>query len=129
MALDVWIGWYPEPQAELRLSFDPEVYYWVLHPLFERLRSSHGIYIDLYGTAVFAPPQLPRLGQLLDEAEADARSKPPTWKEHVGTLRKPRREELYAPVERERFLAFLREMRAIIQECAERSMPLVFLGD
>ena len=69
--LDIGVGdalCQPPDPDEPSLGLEDDGYYWFLHPLFERLAGETGQYIDLYGDALFAGPDLLALSRMLSEA-------------------------------------------------------------
>lgn len=130
MALDVGIrdadnGIRPAPRAIL----DNDGYYWFLHPLMDRLRLSHGRYIDLYGDVEFRVGELSLLYNLLDEAETMVRARPERWQVHMGTVVLPTTRELYADVEQGAFLRLIAQLRDIVAAAEDAGAGVLFLGD
>ena len=131
MALDVGVvdpesdGLLPSPRA----AFRSDGYYWFLHPLFERLRNSHGKYIDLYGDAEFRKSELPLIERLLNDAESLISSQPPRWEVHVGTQTGPVKRELYAEVDRPSFVHLIAQLRAVLSAAETSGSGIRFIGD
>ena len=111
------------------MSFNDDGYYWLLHPLFERLRDETGKYIDLYGDATFSRDDYPRLRHLLDEADVIARRQPQTWEVHVGTQVQPARKELYCTVHRDKVLKIIRTLRGMVDAADKLGGYLECRGD
>src|SRR5262249_15998931 len=132
MALDVGIGdgtsLIPMP-SEPSLCLNSDGYYCFLHPLFERLRTETGQYIDLYGDASFFGDSLSALERVVADAKRLVLSQPATWRVHTGTQLTPEHKELYADVEKNRFLALLGRWEQIIARAKEIGHPVVCLGD
>jgi hypothetical protein len=132
MALDVGIGdgvsLIPQ-QGEPCLWLNSDGYYWFLHPLFEKLQSETGQYIDLYGDASFTGACLSALERMVAEAMGLVQAQPAAWQVHTGTQIRPEHKELYAAVEKDRFLALLHKWQQIIERAREIGMPVVCFGD
>ena len=132
MALDVLIGPLTAPRSGPSTSFEPEAYYWFLHPLIERLAETTGRYIDLYGTAEFSSGEIDMVDEFLDDAEELVRAQPASWDVHMGTRFRgfsPVGTEILETVERVAFLAFLGQLRQIAKHSKELGAPMVFFGD
>ncbi|MCA9068371.1 MAG: hypothetical protein KDA84_05585 [Planctomycetaceae bacterium] len=110
-------------------SFEPEAYFWFLHPLFERLAQDHGKYIDLYEGCAFTPEELHLFEDFLADAEVLVRQQELRFRVHVGTQTHPIEKELFIEVGRESYLGFLASLRSAVQSCAEGAKPLCFYGD
>ena len=117
------------PQEEPGLSLDDDGYYFFLYPLFERLCDQTGQFIDLYTDARFTPSSIPALERMLDSAEKLVRAQPARWQVLIGLQIKPKREELYAEVERTRFLKLLSVWRKVIARAKKLRRPVVSFGD
>jgi hypothetical protein len=132
MALDLGIGdgvsLIPK-QGEPSLWLDSDGYYWFLHPLFEKLQSETGQYIDLYGDASFTGASLSALERMVAEAMGLVQAQPATWQVHTGTQLRPEHKELYAGVEKDRFLVLLHKWQQIIERAKEIGKPVVCFGD
>lgn len=79
MALDIGVGDGSSPvplRDEPLLSLQDDAVYSFLHPLFERLRTETGRYIDLYGDASFSGWRLAALKRMLGQARSLAESLP-----------------------------------------------------
>jgi hypothetical protein len=132
MSLDIGVGdgsSFIPAQGEPSLSLDDDGYYWFLHPLFERLRTDTGQYIDLYGDAHFDGECRAALERVLAEARRLAGSQPEEWQVHVGTQLMPEHKELFQRVERETMLKLLDRWDNIVQRAKRLSRPVVCLGD
>src|SRR5262245_50339246 len=100
--LDIGVGdalYQPSDPNEPSLGFEDDGYYWFLHPLFEGLMVETGQYIDLYGSAMFAGPDLAALGRMLTEARRQVEARPESWE--VQTAVAP---VLHQQVSRDEFL-------------------------
>src|SRR5687767_1401308 len=132
MALDLGIGngvsLIPQ-QSEPSLWLDSDGYYWFLHPLFEKLRSETGQYIDLYGDASFSAATLSALERMVAEAMRLVEAQAATWQVYTGTQLKPEHKELYAEVTKDCFLAMLRKWQQIIARAKDIGKPVVCFGD
>ena len=132
MALDIGVGdgaSLVPVQGEPALYLDDDGYYWFLHPLFARLQAETGQYIDLYGDAAFAGPELASLKRMLAEARSLAEAQPASWQVHVGTQTAPTCRELYEPVRREALLALLDRWDEVVRRAEELNRPVVCFGD
>ncbi|MGL6096740.1 MAG: hypothetical protein ACRC7O_13210 [Fimbriiglobus sp.] len=118
----------PDPN-EPSLSFADDGYYWFLHPLFERLRTETGQYVDLYGDAIFAGPRLTALGRMLAEARQLVEAQPEFWKVHTGTQLLPTRREVFQPVERAAFLRLLGVWEQTVQRAEKSGRAVICVGD
>ena len=132
MALDLGIGdgvsLNPQ-QSEPSLWLHSDGYYWFLHPLFEKLHSETGQYIDLYGDASFNDATLSALERMVAEAARLVQAQPATWQVHTGTQLRPEHKEMYAAVEKDSFLALLDKWQQIIARAKEIGKPVVCFGD
>jgi hypothetical protein len=132
MALDLGIGdgvsLIPQ-QSEPSLWLESDGYYWFLHPLFEKLRSETGQYIDLYGYASFSGATLSVLERMVAEAVRLVQAQPATWQVHTGTQVRPDHKELYAEVKKDCFLELLNKWQQIIARAKETGKPIVCFGD
>jgi hypothetical protein len=132
MSLDVGIGdgISPAPQPrEPSLWFENDGYYCFLHPLIGQLQSETGQYIDLYGDASFSGESLSALERMVAEAIALVQAQPAVWQVHTGTQIRPEHKEVYAEVEKDRFLALLQTWEQIIARAKEIGKPVVCFGD
>lgn len=150
MALDVGIGDGKSlipVQNEPSLFLEDDGYYWFLHPLFERLRTETGQYIDLYGDASFGEANLSALEQVLKEARALVESQPVAWEVHVGTQIIPKGkdlfkvvgaeivgnwenvQEIYKGVERNQFSELISQWQMITARARVLGRPVVCFGD
>ena len=81
--LDIGVGdeiHQPSDPNEPYLGFDDDGYYWFLYPLFEKLFTETGQFIDLYGYALFAGADLQALSRMLDEARTLVEAQPNSWR-------------------------------------------------
>lgn len=115
--------------ADARVAFEDDGYYWFLHPLFERLRDESGKYLDLYGGATFTRDDFPRLHRLLDEAQAMAARQPATWKVHVGTQLHPVPKELYQLIHRVKLVQLIESFRRLVDAAEASGAEIEALGD
>jgi hypothetical protein len=132
MALDLGIGdgvSLIPVQSEPSLWLNSDGYYWFLHPLLEKLQSETGQYIDLYGDASFSGSTLSALERMVAEARKLVGAQPATWQVHTGTQLSPEHKELYAAVDKDRFLALLDKWQQIIARAREIGKPVVCFGD
>jgi hypothetical protein len=130
LAIGLDVGGSTSPsRSEPSLSLDDDGYYWFLHPLWERLRSETGQYIDLYGYAGFAGEDLAALDRILTEARQLVEAQPETWQVHVGTRISPEHRELYCQVQREAMLSMLDRWAVIIARARRLGRPVVCIAD
>ena len=132
MALDIGVGngsSLVPVEGEPALQLDNDGYYWFLHPLFARLQAETGQYIDLYGDAAFAGPELASLKRMLAEARSLAEAQPASWQVHVGTQVAPAHRDLYKPVRREALLALLARLDEVVRRAEALNRPVVCFGD
>ena len=115
--------------SEPSLWMNSDGYYWFLHPLFERLRSETGQYIDLYGDASFSGTSLSALERMVVDATMLVQAQPATWQVHTGTQMSPEHKELYENVQKDRFLALLANWKEIIARAKKIGKPVVCFGD
>jgi hypothetical protein len=132
MALDIGMGdgssYVPVPGEPL-LWLEDDAPYWFLHPLFERLATQTGQYIDLYGDASFAGEQLTALREMLIEAQRLAESQPDSWQVHVGTQVLPLHQECFKRLDREVLLRLLATWERVVARAEELGRPVVCFGD
>jgi hypothetical protein len=133
MALDVWIGNPMRFTGSPAVSFEPEAYYSFLLPLFEEFAETYGQMIDPYDGAVFDTNALAPVIELVDKAQALISAQPEEFEVYMGTnlgsYLEPKNEEIYHPVKREEYLAFIDRLRSTVLEAQRTSKPLVFFGD
>src|SRR4051812_13925815 len=130
--LDIGVGseiGKPPEAAEPRLGLGDDGYYWFLHPLFGELWAATGQYIDLYGDAAFAGPDLDALERTLAAARAAVEGRPESWEVHTGTQTAPVRREVYRPVERAEFLRLLGVWDRVIERARQTGRAVVCFGD
>ncbi len=113
----------------VRLAFDPEVYFWVISPEFEKLHKVTGKLVTLYDYAIFKPYELAHLERLVREVGDRVQKKTDIWKEHVGTQIKPEKKEIYKTVSKSEFTNFLSKFKAIVLEAKESNKAVLFFGD
>jgi len=132
MSLDIGIGdgisLAPQP-SEPSFWLENDGYYWFLHSLIAQLHSETGQYIDLYGDACFAGASLSALERMVGAAIALVQAQPAVWQVHTGTQIRPEHKEVYAEVEKDRFLALLHKWEQIIARAKELEKPVVCFGD
>jgi hypothetical protein len=126
--LDIGIGdalHQPSDPAEPSLGFEgDDGYYWFLHPLFERLAAETGQYIDLYGYARFAGPDLLALSRMLAEARRLVEGQPESWS--VQTAVAP---VLHRQVTRAEFLRLLSAWERAASRAQELGRAVICFGD
>jgi hypothetical protein len=131
--LDIGVGdtfYQPSDPNEPSLGFEgDEGYYWFLHPLFERLAAETGQYIDLYGNAMFAGPNLAALGRMLAEARRLVEAQPVSWQVHIGTQFSPTHREVFKAVERAEFLRLLGVWEHAARRAGELGRSVICFGD
>lgn len=123
--LDIGVGYAvgkPPTATEPGLALDDDGYYWFLHPLFEELSGATGQYIDLYGNAAFAGPDLDALGRMLSAARRLIEAQPKSWEVHTGT-------QVYKPVDRAEFLRLLGRWEQVLERARQTGCPVVCFGD
>jgi hypothetical protein len=132
MALDIGVGdgssRVPIPD-EPWLSLDNDAIYSFLHPLFGRLQTETGQYIDLYGDASFSDWRLAALKRMLAQARALADAQPESWAVHVGTQIQPERRELWLPLTQKTLLDVISRWERIVDRAEELGRPVVCFGD
>jgi hypothetical protein len=129
--LDIGVGYAvgkPPTATEPGLGLD-DGHYWFLHPLFEELRTATGQYIDLFGDAAFAGPDLDALGRMLSAAQRLVEAQPESWEVHTGTQVLPVHREVYKPVERAEFLQLLGRWEQVLERARQTGRPVVCFGD
>jgi hypothetical protein len=115
--------------SEPPLQLDDDARYWFLHPLFERLRSQTGQYIDLYGDAEFTGADLGALERTLQEARRLVESQPELGTAQAGTKRPKKKREQPPPVDRKVMLALLDQWDVIVKRARQLGCPVVCIGD
>jgi hypothetical protein len=120
MSLDIGVGdgvsFFPIT-TEPSLSLDDNGYYWYLYPLFEKLQSETGQFIDLYGHATFQDKRLAALERLLSSARELVESQPASWSVQDMV------------VEQDQFSALLAQWRRIVARAKDLNRPVVCFGD
>ena len=129
MPLDVWVGDPRDPSSGYAVSFEPEAYYWFVHPLVEKLKERHGKYFDPYQGCEFEPTELHLFQALIDDADALAEHKPEKFSVHVGTQIKPVAQDWYVEVDRGDLRSFLDSLRDAAGRCERKGMALHLFGD
>jgi hypothetical protein len=132
MAVDIGVGDDSSTTldpGEPSLSLDYDGYYCFLRPLWERLRSETGQYIDLYGDASFAGEELAALGRALTEARRLVEAQPKAWSVHIGTQMSPEHRELCCQVQKVAMLALLDRLAAVVARARHLGRSVVCLGD
>jgi hypothetical protein len=112
----------PKGPPVCTVTFENDGYYWFLHDLFKGLRSETGLYLDLYGDAMFGTSHFPRLKKLLHQAAALVEAQPAKWRVHVGTRVQrdpPLEQELFDTVTKDEFRRLLASFGRVVDE-AER---------
>jgi hypothetical protein len=101
------------------VTFENDGYYWFLHDLFVELRSETGLYLDLYGDAMFGASHFGRLKKLVDQATELVEAQPAKWRVNVGTAVGPPERTLFDTVTKDDFRRLLASFRRVVEE-AER---------
>ena len=109
----------PKGPPVCAVTFENDGYYWFLHGLFEELRNETGLYLDLYGDAMFGTSHFGRLKKLLDEASALVETQPATFSVNVGRQVHPVERGVFATVTKAEFRRLLSSFRRVVEE-AER---------
>lgn len=129
MPLDVWVGDPNEPTSSFAVSFEPEAYYWFIHPLIESLHKRHGKYFDPYQGCKFDATELQLFQTLIDDADALAKQKSEHFAVHVGTQIEPIERDLYVEVDKSALRVFLGALRDAVRRCEEKGTALHLFGD
>lgn len=127
--LDIGVGdaaspYQPSAPAEPSLGLEDDGYYWFLNPLFGQLAGETGQYIDLYGYAAFAGPDLAALDRMLSEARRLVEAQPESWP--VQTAVAP---VLHKPVLRDEFLRLLSTWECAALQARELGRAVICFGD
>lgn len=101
------------------VTLDNDGYYWFLHGLFAELRDETGLYLDLYGDAMFGTSHFGRLKKLLDQATELVEAQPAKWRVNVGKQVHPVERDLFDTVTKDEFQRLLANFRRVVDE-AER---------
>jgi hypothetical protein len=129
MALEIGVGdgssLYPV-EGEPALSMEDAAAYWFLHPLFEKLTAATTQYIDLYGNASFAGPQLAALKQMLTEARRLAEAQPDRWQACVG---RNQLQAFWEPLDKAALLDLSAAWERVVAWAEELGRPVVCFGD
>jgi hypothetical protein len=115
--------------GEPTCQISEEGLYWHLHPLFARLHTETGQFIDLYGDASFASDHLIALQRMLTEARSMAQAQPASWQVHVGTQTAPFRREVHRPVLRDALLSLIDAWERIARRAQELDKTVLCFGD
>src|SRR5262249_41976809 len=125
--LDIGVGdalhQFPDSN-EPSLGFEDDGYYWFLHPLFERLAAETGLYIDLYGSTMFAGPHLAALSRMLSEARRWVKAQPERWR-----VRPTAPPEQRQGVSRREFLRLLSTWESAVSRAQELRRAVTCFGD
>ena len=127
MGLDIGIE--KNKKVEYLTHLDDDGYYWYLHPLFDKLRKSTGVYIDLYGYAEFDRDSIEVLESMLSQASEWISKEPDIWKVHTGSQLSPIQKEIYETVTKIEFEKKLKLLNQLISEVKESGSKLIFMGD
>lgn len=130
--LDIGVGseaGKPPSAVEPKFGLDNDGYYWFLYPLFEQLRDATSQYIDLYGDAAFAGPDLDELERMLSAARRLVEAQPESWEVHIGTQTAPVHRDLYSLVERAEFLRLLGVWGQCLERARQTGRSVVCFGD
>ncbi len=116
-----------------RVLLADDGYYWFLYWYFEAASlppRKHEL-IDLYSDAELSGYQLERFIHELEEARADALSKPEHWTVLTGWTGEnmSRGTERRAPVERSRMLGVIGDLLSLAREAQSRGLKLICIGD
>jgi len=114
---------------DVRLAFEPEVFFWVMSPELEKLHEVTGKLVTTYDDAIFKTQELVHLDSVVRGVENRIQNLPRTWQEHVGTQLKPEKKELYQTVHKHEFVGFLNKFKAVVTEAKESNMAVLFYGD
>ena len=94
-----------------------------------RLAAETGQYIDLYGDALFAGPDLAALRRVLAEARRVVEAQPESWQVHTGTQLLPAHREVFKAVERTEFLRLLGVWEQAVRRAGELGRAVICFGD
>jgi hypothetical protein len=111
------------------VTFENDGYYWFLHGLFEELRNETGLYLDLYGDAMFGTSHFGRLKKLLEQATELVEAQPATWRVNVGTEVHPVERKVFEIVTKEEFRLLLRGFRRVVDEAQRLGGYVQCIGD
>ncbi len=120
-------------EAGKRVVLADDGYYWFLYWYFEAASlppRKHEL-IDLYSDAELSGYQLERFIAELEEARADALSKPEHWSVFTGWNggNMSRETERRGPVERLRMLGVIEDLLSLAREAQSRGLKLISIGD
>lgn len=127
MGLDIGIK--TEEKTHYKVSFEDDGYYWFLHPLFEKMASSIGFYIDLYGSAQLKDANIAQFELLLKEAYAMVSEKTDYWEVHTGTETYPIKKEIYNKISKLHLINKLDILSSMASEVKKGNSKMVFEGD
>jgi hypothetical protein len=102
---------------------------WFLHGLFEELRNETGLYLDLYGDAMFGGSHFERLKKLLEQATELIDAQPAKWRVNVGTAVHPVERALFETVTKEEFRRLIRSFRRVVDEAERLGGYVQCIGD
>ncbi|AWM38166.1 hypothetical protein GobsT_37300 [Gemmata obscuriglobus] len=126
--LDIGVGDAPYQASdpdEPSLGFEgDDGYYWFLHPLFERLAAETGQYIDLYGCALFAGPDLTALTRMLADARRLVEAQAEAWEVQTAVV-----PVLHRRVGRGEFLRLLSTWERAASRAQESGRAVICFGD
>jgi len=123
------VGFRDDKNIEYKLSFENDGYYWYLHPFFEALKNSTGIYVDLYGDAVFNRGNVNQIETALVNASSSLEAEENYFQVHCGTQVKPEKKEIYNKISKNELKSKLNIIFGIIKHIKEHGGSLVFEGD
>lgn len=119
-------------RLQIELSLESDGYYWFLYRYFEsaNLDRRHEL-IDLYGGAEISGYQLDRLEDELQTALLDIQARPASWPVLVGWSSTTicRETEDKRVIDKDRLVALIESMLALIRRAREERLALVYVGD
>ena len=123
-----------ELEADTRVDFEDDGYYWFLYPLFERLAQRTGQLIDLYDGAAFSGPALAALRETIAEAMQLVGTMTDQWDVQTGTeigsYQNPKPPTpVYSPVQKGEFERLLRRFGELVDAAERKKARIVCLGD
>ena len=123
-----------ELDADTRVDFEDDGYYWFLYPQFERLAARTGQMIDLYDGATFSGPALADLRATVNEAMRLVETMPDEWDVQTGTeigsrLHPKPPTPVYSPVKKMEFERLLRRVGELVDAAERKQARIVCLGD
>jgi len=123
------VRYWVKGKKSLYTEFENEAFYWFMYPHFEKLRNTHGIYIDLYGDAKFSKVNINLLDKIISETLEEIAPKPRSWEVHTGTQTHPVVKEIYSNVNKDKFTEFLNKLGQMIELVKTESGTITFIGD